>query len=205
MSNLVPERRADKNGKMVLRHVKADAGAPSSAKQLPPPTASPAPINNIVLPQNGVTSMTKEDWATVAGVLDMCGTHQDVAVDMAQVVPYIRDGDMEAMRIFHKYSSDYSYPTIVDVIEAVNGLYGNDKPADYVEKVSAHMVIATSGYFDYFDIAGVPDNEAILKIIHENTQQVESILAFLMEREPDTEALESYLANQTTALRRGTL
>jgi hypothetical protein len=200
MTNLRPEKRLDKTGKLVTRHVKDDGGNPTTVPQLPPPSASPEPVHKIVLPETVATPMTKDDWGTVSDVLDICGTHN--SDDLAYVSPYIREGDMDALRLFQKFSAAHGFSTVVDVIELTHTL---DKPADYMESMSAHMMIAASGHFDYFDIAGVPEHESVLKIIHENAEQAGSILNFLKRGSADPEALKSYLANETKALREGTL
>jgi hypothetical protein len=203
MSNLVPEKRVDKTGKVVTRHVKADAATGTSAPHLPPPSVSLEPVSGIVLPEHEVTIMTKDDWSMVADVLDLCGTHN--GDDLIHVTQYVKDGDMDALRVFKKYGHECSFSTICEVIEETNALYGKKKPSDYVDSIGVHFKIATSGRFYYGDITGVPEHERVLRIIHANMDQVDSILAFLLHREPEPEALTLYLANEAKALREGTL
>jgi hypothetical protein len=195
--------RVDKTGKAVTRHVKADAHKSTSAPHLPPPSVSLEPVSSIILPEHEVSIMTKGDWSMVADVLDLCGTHN--GDDLVHVTQYVKDGDMDALRVFKKYGHECSFSTICDVIEETTPLYGKEKPSDYVDSIEAHFKIATSGHFYYGDIAGVPAHEGILKIIHDNPDQVGSILAFLLRRKPDPDALTLYLANEAKALREGTL
>lgn len=203
MGNLVPEKRVDKTGKVVTRHVKNDGPKIASAPHLPPPSVSLEPVSDIILPEHEVTIMTKDDWSMVADVLDLCGTHN--GDDLIHVTQYVKDGDLDSLRVFKKYGNECSFSTICEVIEETNALYGKKKPSNYMESIDAHFKVATSGHFYYEDIAGVPAHEGVLKIIHDNPDQVDSILAFLLRRKPEPDALTLYLANEATALREGTL
>lgn len=196
MNHLRPEKRMDKTGKLVTRHVRDDTSATSTVSQIPPPTVTPEP-SRIILPEDEATPMTAKDWAVVADVLDMCNSD-----DLAHVSPYIRTGEMDAIKLFHRFGEEHAFSTIIDVLEVTHAL---PKPENYSEAMAAHMMIAASGSFDYFDIHGVPDHEAVLEIIHENSSQADSILSFLKKRPAEPNALREHLSNSTKALREGTL
>lgn len=199
MGTLKPEKRMDKTGRIVTRHVKDDTATPSPAS-FPPPVTPSSKTDMIIIPGQEKIPMTKADFAIIGDLLDRCGSYN--SDDLMHITPYIRDGDMDTLRVFHKYSDEYSYSGIIDVLSATYDLYP-DK--DYAGTIEAHLKIAASGAFDYYDIAGVPEYEAVLRVIHDNTEQADSIIVFLNERGPDAGALTEYLANDVKAVREGTL
>lgn len=203
MNNLMPEQRPDKNGKIVTRHVKADTPTGSASASIPPPTVSSTEPEMIVLPGKKVTPMTAADFETIADLLEMCGTYK--SDDLAIVNSYIRDGDIDALRILKEHGQHVGFSLPDDVLRQTYALYGDERPADYADQIAAHIKIAETGNFDYFDISGNGEYEEVLRIIHENIDQADSIIRFFEDRGPDPDALRDYLSNEVVAVREGTL
>lgn len=203
MGNLVPEQRPDKNGKIVTRHVKPDALGSAASPSFPPPSAAQPKAEAIVIPGKKVTPMTKEDFETIADVLEMCGTYK--SDDLTIVSNYIRDGDIEGLRLLKEHGPDSGFSLVDDVIRQTEVLYGENRPENYTDQIAAHIRIGETGRFDYFDIDGNGDSEEVLRIIHENIDQADSIQQFIEERGIDPDGLRDHLANEVTAMRRGAL
>lgn len=203
MSNLKREKRPDKHGKLVTRLVLADSPIPTTSAPLPAPSVSPQKDAAVLPAKDAPRLMTKADFAVIADVLDMCGTHG--SDDMYHVSPFIRGGNLEELRVFKDHGAETSFSTIVDVLNHTENLFKGGKPADYAEIISAHLRVAESGDFDYYDIGGNPEYEETLRVIHNNTDQVDAILTYLSDRGVDPEGLKEYLGNDVKPLREGTL
>lgn len=73
MTNLVPEKRLDKNGVLTTKHVRAVLTATSSRTAIPAPTASAKPtitkarrpVYSDIMTATGVFKMTNKDWDVV--------------------------------------------------------------------------------------------------------------------------------------------
>ena len=199
MNNTVPEKRMDKTGKMVTRHVKPQQPK-LPAGTIPAPIVEMQPAEKIILPGDEPISMTKNDLGLIADVLDMCG---GIDNEYSHVDPYIRAGDLETLRIFRAHGRSEGFSAIVDVLEATHDLY-QDRPGDYVESVGKHIEVAACGYYNYADISGYPPYEAVLQVVHRNLDKVDAIISFMKERGIDAEGLNEYLGNNSP-VREGTL
>lgn len=198
MGSRVPEKRMDKNGKLVTRHVSIDNVSNSQPVTIPSPTAKQ---ERVVLPGSETVPMTKNDMNMIGDLLDRCG---GVEHRYHYLTEYIREGDLDTLRIFHQYGRDAGFSTVVDVLQATYVFYA-ERPEDYVESVGKHIEIAVGSSFYYADVPGYPPYEAFLNVIQENLDKTDSIIRFLSGRNPDADALKAYLGNESTPLRDGTL
>jgi hypothetical protein len=202
MSTLVPEKRPNKHGVMVTKYVRQDSpettapgnGIPAPAPVGAAPAAAEHPMKQVM--------MTMKDFELITEVLDLCGTYQSDDIEYAKV--FIRDGNLRGLKVMKEHGDTHSFSTIHDIINATDCFLSDDDTEYPLDSLEAHLKVADSGAFEYYDPL-TPGFTAVARLIHENPEKAESIIAFLEDRGVDAEGLSEYLGNDVAALRKGTL
>ena len=195
MSNLVPQKKQDKNGHLVTRYVKDEASGKKQVPSLPGPAA---PATSAALPA-GAKILTAEDLNLIARLINLCSENSD---DLMHLNVHIGSGDMRSLRVFDANPSE-NFSTIQDILYYTDSLYEKGEEIAGSASFEAHLKVAEESSFEYFN--GGDNDAEVIRLIHQNPDQVDSIIEFLDTRGSDAWALRQYLENGVKVLRGGTL